>query len=104
ATIQTDCAATGTAMSAQRCLENVDFDEWSPSDDIALREELLGDGSVSYSAVNRAICFAPSGQVFLASNNSLADAAGALSDLNTVGGGVVYTLHLGQTNPTPGTD
>lgn len=104
AAIQTDCAATGTGMSAQRCLENVDFGDWSPNDDIALREELLNAGAVSYSAVNRAICFAPSGQVFLARNNSLDVAADALSDLNTVSGGVVYTLHAGTADPVAGTD
>lgn len=104
AAIQADCAANANAMSAQRCLENVDFGEWSPSDDISLREEQLGTGGVGYSDVSRAICFAPSGQVFLASNNALGTAAGALSDVNTVFGGVVFTLHLGVGDPVAGTD
>lgn len=99
ATIQTDCPASTLAVKSQRCLENVSLPDMTREWSIAMREEFLTGGEPAYRTTNRAICFAPSGQMFMALNNSLADATNALSDLNTVNGGVVYTLHLGTSDP-----
>jgi len=104
AAIQADCAVSVSDMSAQRCLENIDFTAWAKGNAISLREEALVGGAPAYNSVSRAICFAPSGQVFLGANNALASAAAALSDLNSVNGGVVYTLHAGTGNPVVGTN
>jgi prepilin-type N-terminal cleavage/methylation domain-containing protein len=100
ATIQTDCAADSNADSGQRCLENIDLTKWTRGDEIALREEILAGGRPAYRSVSRAICWAPSGQVFMATNNALATAATALIDANEVNGGVVFTLHSGAADPT----
>jgi prepilin-type N-terminal cleavage/methylation domain-containing protein len=99
ATIQSDCTADTNEPSAQRCLENIDLTKSTSGDKIALREELIVGGRPAYSSVSRAICWAASGQVFMASNNALATAASALSDSNTVSGGVVFTLHSGEDDP-----
>jgi prepilin-type N-terminal cleavage/methylation domain-containing protein len=97
--IQPDCPANANEMAKQRCLENVDFGSWVQGEKLALREEYLNGNKPAYRTTNRAICFAPTGQVFHARDNSLANARATLSDLNSVNGGVVFTLHAGTSDP-----
>lgn len=96
--IVNDCTATPVGA---RCLEDVSLTTWGRGKGIALREETLNGNNAAYNATSRAICFAPSGQVFLGKDDGLAAAHGKLSDANTVKGGVVFTIHSGASDPDP---
>ena len=101
ATIQADCANPVASVAHERCLEDVDLRSWTRGEDIALREEVLSSGKPAYRTTGRALCWAPSGRVFLGADNSLAAATaiGTFSDSNAVSGGVVFTLHAGTEDP-----
>jgi len=98
--ISADCPSTATATLGPRCLEQVFVAALGGPTSIAMREETLaGAGVASYGTPARALCYASSGVVYQATGTTLALASAALSDLNTVNGGLVYTLHTGTGNP-----
>jgi prepilin-type N-terminal cleavage/methylation domain-containing protein len=97
--IQADCDEPLNSATHQRCVEDLDLDTWTRGDEIALREEILVGSKPVYRSTDRALCWSPSGRMFLAVNDSLEDAAKALKDVNDVNGGVVFTLHQGDGDP-----
>jgi type II secretory pathway pseudopilin PulG len=98
--ISADCPSTPLTTLGPRCLEQVFVSTLGGPTSIAMREETLsGTGVASYGTAAHALCYASSGVVYHATGADLTAATLALSDLNTVNGGVVYTLHTGTGDP-----
>jgi prepilin-type N-terminal cleavage/methylation domain-containing protein len=101
-TIAADCPSTAAGVPGPRCLEQVFLSSIGGPTPIAMNEETLsGAGVAAYSSVPHALCYASSGVVYQAAGSDLTVATAALSDLNNVNGGVVYTLHTGISTSTP---
>ncbi len=101
-TIQATCAAP-SALPGANCLEDLRLSDRDKGDGtIALFEELLADGAVSYQRTLRALCFTPNGVMYSGTGDTIATAtaSGTLSDANSVNGGFVYTFHTGTSAPT----
>ena len=100
--ISADCPADVVhGTPGQRCLEQVSVGAigGGPTS-IAMNEETLsGAGVAGYGTAPHALCYAASGVVYHATGATLALATAALTDLNTVNGGLVFTLHSGTGNP-----
>lgn len=98
-TVAADCA---TNLATSRCVESLQLANESGSTRvITLREEAVDGSITSYSSLNRALCFQPSGVMMTGSGGTDPPAGSALVEMTAgvVAGGYVFALVSGADPP-----